>query len=143
MQIEILKKEEMFSLIKKLNLNDDILFVLVMGGDRLNCCDEFVVLQDKKQVVALVSISFLGEAGDGEVTIVGVYVCPQFRGRKYSRMVFEAALQRCITHGFRKVRVDVNSVKIARVIYTLDPHLKKYVDAHDMGVYPMDILALL
>lgn len=109
------------------------LVAILLGGDRLSCCDEGAVVEADGRVVAVATVAPVGEESSGQPTIVAVYTLPAYRGRGYGRVVFEAALRRCLDRGYARVRVDVMSAGMVRIIQSLPAEMRDVLDVHDMG----------
>lgn len=107
--------------------------IILLVGDRLSCCDEAVGAVVNNQVVAVVTIAPHGEEQSGEPTIVALYTLPELRHQGYGREAFIAALVRCRERGFKRVRVDVLSDYVTRIISSLPKEDQEYLDIHDLG----------
>lgn len=113
--------------------------IILLVGDRLTCCDEAVGVVVKNQVVAVATISPQCEEHSGEPTIIALYTLPALRRQGYGQEAFVAALARCRERGFKRVRVDVLSNHVMRIIASLPKGDQEYLDVHDLGS-PMDLL---
>lgn len=110
----------------------DPLVCLLFGGDRGTVCDEVVMLQSGRSILALASISPNGETGEGP-GIVGLYVVPKYRKCGYGKHVMEATVRRCIERGFSKVRIDTLSKGAKYIVETLPNELNSVLDIHHSG----------
>ncbi|MBI2551444.1 GNAT family N-acetyltransferase [Candidatus Uhrbacteria bacterium] len=99
--------------------------MILFGGDRLTCCDEFLAAFDGQEIVALASIAPWGEEGEGTPTIVGLYVLYERRGQGIGSILFEATVKRCVERGFEKIRVDLMSAGMAHVVNRLSEDLRQ------------------
>jgi len=108
------------------------LVVILLKGDRLRCCDEAAIVEIDSKVVAVATIAPLGEENNGQPTIC-VYVLPTKRGLGFGRKVFQAALVRCQERGFAKVRVDVMSTGMAKIIAGLSEDERAQLEVHDLS----------
>lgn len=106
---------------------------MLLAGDRLSCCDEAVGVEVEGQIAAVATIAPQGEQMGGRPTIVALYTLPRFRRRGYGREAFVAALARCRERGFAKVRVDVLSKHVLRIIEGLSTEDRAYLEVHDFG----------
>jgi len=107
---------------------------ILFGGDRLLCCDEgSAVLDDAGKIVALATIAPNGEEESGTPTIVGVYVVPESRGQGLGLAVFRNTLVRCQEQGFERVRVDVISTGMAKIIDSLTDTEHAVLEIHEAG----------
>lgn len=106
---------------------------LLFAGDRISVCDEAVVGRIGEDVVGFATIAPRGEANSGQPTIVGLYVLPDHRRRRYGAGIFVATVERCLDRGFEKVRVDVMSDYVAKIINNLPDELKEHLDVCDLG----------
>lgn len=109
--------------------------LILLGGDRFTCCDEWVVIKVDDHPAAIASIAPEGEQHDGQPSIVGVYVRPGYRRRGYGRAVFRAAIQRCLERGLTPIRVDVLSTAMRHVLLSVlaefeDPGILRVTDFH-------------
>lgn len=116
--------------------------VIVMGGDRIHCCDEAVVVEDESgALVGAATIAPNGEDFSGQPGIVGVYVIPECRNRGLSKVLMTAVTERCVERGFKEVRVDVMSGRILRVINALSAELRGIMKVVDHTTANMDAMA--
>lgn len=111
----------------------------LLAGDRLACCDEAVGIEVRGKIVAGATIAPEGEELDGQPTIVGVYCLPVFRLSGYGRAAFLAAIKRCRKRGFERVRVDIISAGMRRIIQSLSREEREYLIIMDFGPL-LDIL---
>ncbi len=110
-----------------------LVVAILLGGDRLRCCDEAVALEVDGQIVGVASISPEGESYDGKPAIVGLYVVPERRRQGYSMKIMQAVIQRCQERGLVPVRIDVMSGRLMRVIEKLPAELKQVLDVRYQG----------
>lgn len=108
---------------------------LIFCGDRLACCDEAVVLKIDGEIVAAATISPEGENADGQPTIVGVYVLPQFRGKGLGRQVLEAAIHRCAERNLIPFRIDIDSTGMHCLVTKLPAEFRDQMIVNDAGIY--------
>ena len=135
MKISIVRSEDVRAVIGAIPMG--MARVILFGGDRFSCCDEFVVgRNDAGMVVALASLAPEGEQESGEPTIVGVWVAKAERRKRLGTAIFEAAVRRMVARGFPKVRVDVLSRGMAGVLATMEPGLREKLE---MGCNSPDI----
>jgi len=109
-----------------------ITLTILFGGERLYHCDEAVGVVVKGKIVAVASIAPHGE-GTGTPTIVGLYTIPEHRRAGYGAVAFQAAIKRCRQRAFEKVRVDVTSGYVTRMIAKLPAADLAYLRIHDSG----------
>jgi len=121
------------------SLKTTAVIALLLGGDRLYCCDEGVAVEIDGEIVAMATIAPHGEDRSGQPTIVAVYVPPEFRGQGYSKPLMEAVVKRCEERGFSEVRVDVMSSYMMKTINSLPNELRAVLDIHDLGAL-MDLI---
>jgi len=96
--------------------------VILFGGDRASCCDEAVGGFVDGEMVAVASISPLGEMQDGTPEIVGVYVDPHYRRRGYGTRVVKAAIERILSRGLGpKIRITLIADVMRGVLAKIDP----------------------
>lgn len=101
---------------------------MLLAGDRLTCCDEAVVVVENQQIVSVATIAPKGEEMSGIPTIVAVYTPREFRHQGYGGAVLVAAIKRCKDRRFKKVRIDVISQYIMRILNSLSPSDQAYLD---------------
>ena len=118
---------------KTIDQQPSIVVPLLLGGDRLACCDEAVAVTTWGRIRGVATISPSGEDYSGYPAIVGVYVLPTRRQRGYGQQLMEAALRRCQERGFIQVRIDVTSARLMRIIERLPDDLWAMLDIHDHG----------
>lgn len=138
MKIEVLSWNELVGWVKTQSAG--FAMGLLFGGDRLTCCDEAVALKDQGVILCLATIAPKGEELSGQPTIVALYTLPEYRRHGYGRLVFVAAINRCRERGFKKVRVDVLSAHVMKIIESLDKEDRDYLDVHDGGSI-MDLIS--
>lgn len=116
------------------NPKDATVLVCLFGGDRWSCCDEAAVVTDADGgVVAIATIAPEGEMGQGEPTIVGLYVLRAVRRQSLGESVFVTAVERCLERGFKKVRVDVLSKTALRLIGRVPKRLRAALVVSDQS----------
>ncbi len=108
---------------------------LILGGDRIACCDEAVIEEREGEVVGAASIAPHGEERSGQPTIVGVFVLKAYRGQGIGASLLASAINRCVEREFTRIRIDVLSRGMARTIAKLPQDLRALLDAHDPGIY--------
>ena len=123
--------EKLRAEIRPLHKQPTLTIAMLLAGDRLTCCDEGIVLKDNDQLIGLATIAPHGEQNSGEPTIVALYVCPEYRGRGYGRQILIDAIQRCLERGFIKIRLDVMSSAIKKIINQLPPEIKEKLNIID------------
>ena len=131
---------------------------LLFGGTRLSCCDEVVVIKDKRRIVAATSLAPFGEERNpgmekmardpqfaeavqrvnyairpAEPTIVGVFVLPNYRGQGFGRQIMEAAIRRCIERSLIPTKIDLMSTGIKHIVDTLPTELRQHLLIRDHG----------
>ena len=104
---------------------------ILLTGDRLACVDE--VLAFEGEILGVATIAPQGDEASGVPTIVALYVLPQHRRRGIGRALMEATVWRCRERGFERVRVDVMSAYIMRIIGSLPAELQVVLEVHDLG----------
>jgi len=83
----------------------DIAGVTLFGGDRMAVCDEALVIEADADQIGIVTLAPRGEDGK-DPAIVGLWVDRRYRRRGLGLQLLEAALFRCQTRGWKKVRLD-------------------------------------
>lgn len=137
MEIILLSHAELVAFVQSVPLTVSV--AILLGGDRLTCCDEGVALKVEGQIVGVATIAPKGEEQSGTPTLVALYVHPDHRQRGYARIIAEAAAKRCKERGFTMVRVDVMSAHAMRVFRSLPPELGHIFDVHNLGT-TMDLM---
>ena len=101
---------------------------IVIGGDRIACCDEGVVFDDDPYR-GVATIAPDGEfGGNGLPSILGVFVRATDRQRGYGTALFTAAVRRCIEQGFGRVHVDVLSEGMRHIVEKLPRDLRAVLE---------------
>lgn len=107
---------------------------IVIGGDRIACCDEAIVCDDDSHR-GIATIAPEGEyGGTGMPTIVGVFVREADRRCGYGAELFAAAVRRCIERGFERVHVDVLSEGMRYLIEGLPADLRAVLEVEEYSV---------
>lgn len=114
-------------------LPHSVVVAMLLGGDRLSCCDEAIGIEVGGEIVAVATIAPDGEMRSGEPTIVGVYCLPPHRRHGYGRAAFVAAIECCRERKFARVRVDSMSAGMRRIIDDLDETDRAYLHVVDYG----------
>lgn len=108
--------------------------IIVLGGERMSCCDEAVVLEDGNgNLVGMATIAPRGESGEGKPAIVGLYVLPRFRRQGYAKELLLKTIERCIERGFEKICLDVMSRRLMRVITKLPSDKRDRLEVNDQS----------
>jgi GNAT superfamily N-acetyltransferase len=131
METRVLSHGEFIEFVRSLPFTPTV--GILLGGDRINCCDEGVALEVDGQIVGVATIAPDGEECSGTPTLVAIYVHPLHRRNGYARVIAEAAARRCKERGFNRVRVDVISAYALRVFTSLPSELRSIFDIHDQG----------
>lgn len=111
-------------------MRNDAWFGILFCGDRLSCCDEAAIIEINGNVVALATISPVGEMGEGMPTIVGFYTVREYRKQGCGREALVAAIRRCAERGFKKIRIDVLAQRVLGVIASLPADLSALLEVH-------------
>ena|SRR3990170_4207326 len=106
---------------------------ILLAGDRLDCCDEAVGRVVEEEIVSVATIAPQGEYGAGEPAIVALYTAPEHRRKGYGRDTFRAAIARSKERGLPRLRVDVMSSHVMRIIEGLTEEEREFLDVHDLG----------
>lgn len=136
----IISKNELRDWIEENNLfqsKSGAKVAMLLGGDRLSCCDEVVGIYDRtgKKLVGAASIAPKGEMRSGEPTIVGEFILPEFRGLGYGTELLKQAINRCQERGFPSVRLDVQSGRIMKIIKKLPEETRNYLKVIDQSKF--------
>lgn len=108
---------------------------IVIGGDRIACCDEGIVFVDDPYR-GIATIAPVGEWGsDGTPSIVGVFVRESERRRGNGYALLEATVRRCQERGFKRVHIDVLSKGIMRAVEKLPAEMRELLDVSDQSAY--------
>jgi len=91
-QIDIRSLAEVTAFIQINNLQNNPAAVLLLGGDRLTCCDKTAIAIINGKTVGVVTVSYQGESQDGTPTIVGAYVLKSYRGQGIGKAMLLAAI---------------------------------------------------
>lgn len=131
--IEVVSRDILANKIHQLYEKFDIGFTMLLGGDRISCCDEGVIAEKESKFIGAATIAPNGEEMSGQPTIVALYVVPEFRGKGYGGKILEKAVERCMERGFNKIRMDVMSSNAKKIIDKLPENLRKNIDIHNLG----------
>lgn len=112
----------------------EMLSIMVIGGDRIRCCDEGVVCADDPSC-GIATIAPDGEMGSGKPTIVGLFVRPDARKKSVGTDLFEAAVRRCLERGFDRIHIDAMTKGMIRIIANMSPDLRVHLDVNDQSKY--------
>ena len=135
-KVRILNHSELSEFVRSLITSGspiDPVVPMILGGDRLSCCDEAVAVEVDGVIVGVATIAPQGEMNSGEPTIVGNYVLRKHRSKGLGTKLMAAAVERCRARGFSKVRVDVMSTHEMKIIEALPDDLKSMLDVQDHG----------
>lgn len=106
---------------------------LLFAGDRISCCDEAIALKRGNQVIGMATIAPKGEDLSGTPTVVGIFVQPEYRQKGFGTMIFQKTLERCFERGFSKIRIDVLSKQVMKMINKLPPEIKEKLAVYDLS----------
>lgn len=110
-------------------LKPSLIIGMLFAGDRMSCCDEAVVMKSSAgELLGWATLAPRGEERNGNPTIVGVYIVPSARGKGFALPLLRATLERGQARGFRKMKIEVFSERLARVIEKLSVEEKAYLD---------------
>jgi len=109
---------------------------ILLGGDRLICCDEASLIkaplaqaalvqgdERSKQIVGACTIAPRGETGNGRPELVGLYVLPSQRRKGYGLALLTEAINRCNERRLTPVTVCVITKPGLATIQKLPPEL--------------------
>lgn len=129
---KILNRAELGMWVRSLPFS--IKVAILLGGDRLSCCDQAVATMINGQIVAVATISSSGEDYSGQPAIVALYVLPKFRRQGIGQQLMETAVKHCRDkRKFQTVRVDVTSSYAANIIQKLPSELTQMLEIHSHG----------
>lgn len=123
--------------LKKIFLTPTPIQVILFGGDRLTCCDDFVTVEENGEPVGIATIAPEGEQMSGTPTIVGVYIKQEFRGKGLGKDLLHKAIERCIERGFTKVRIDCLTTAMLVVATKLKTEYQEYEKGFELQVVDM------
>lgn len=126
----VLSKGELVEWISNIPITPVV--VMLLGGDRLSCCDEAVALKVKEEIVGVATIAPKGEQMSGQPTIVALYILPKYRKTGYGKLLMTKTVERCQERGFEKIQVDVLSKRIFPIIKSLPPESQSRLEVNDM-----------
>lgn len=92
---------------------------VLFGGDRAACLDHTLVHRDDGVIWGLASIALRGEMGEGEPTLVGLWVDRGCRREGIARALVAEAARRCPEWGVDRLRVDAISIEAVRLFESL------------------------
>ena len=131
--IEIVPRGILIEKIRQLHERPNVAVAILLGGDRIACCDEGVIAEQENKLIGVATIAPEGEEMSGQPTIVALYVVTEFRGKGYGGQILRKAVERCVERGFDKVRMDVMSSNAKKITDKLPKELQEKIDMHDLG----------
>ena len=131
--IEVVSRGILIEKIRQLHEKPNMAVALLLGGDRISCCDEGVIAEQESKLIGVATIAPEGEEMSGQPTVVGLYVVPEHRGKGIGAQILQKAVARCIERGFDQIRMDVMSSNAMKIIKKLPDELKDKIDVHDLG----------
>lgn len=131
LSLEVISEPDLNSTVNSLFANYDphgnLVRGLLFAGDRLSVCDEAIALKKGTKVIGLATIAPKGER-TGEPTIVGLYIQPQERRKGFGTLVLERTIKRGEERGFGRLRIDVMSGWVMKIIDKLPEELRRKLD---------------
>lgn len=132
MRTKILSKIELVNFVSSLIPSHVV--AILLGGDRMSCCDEAVAIIDENDVICgVATIAPNGEENSGEPTLVAIYVLPKFRRMRFAKVLFEKAVERFVERKLIPFRVDVLSQRVMQIIHSLPAETRSLIKVVDMG----------
>lgn len=131
--INVVSRGVLVGEIRKLYEKPNPAIFILLGGDRIACCDEGVIMQEGDSLVGVATIAPYGEENSGQPTIVGLYVVPEYRSKGYGKQILQKAIERCLERGFEKIRMDVMSSDATEIIKKLPKEIQEKLDVRYMG----------
>jgi ribosomal protein S18 acetylase RimI-like enzyme len=131
--LDVIPRNILIEEISKLREKPDFAIGILLSGDRMSCCDEGVIMQEKENLIGVATIAPNGEEQSGQPTIVGLYVSPEYRNKGYGSQILQKAIERCLERGFEDVRMDVMSSNVTKIIQKLPKEIQDKLDVHDLG----------
>ena len=74
--IEVVPRDVLVEKVRQLHEKPNIAVALLLGGDRISCCDEGVIAEQEKKLVGVATIAPEGEEMSCQPTVVALYVIP-------------------------------------------------------------------
>ena len=131
--LEVVSSDVLAKKVKKLYEKPDMAIMLLLAGDRISCCDEGVIMEEKGNLIGVATIAPRGEGESGQPTIVGLYVAPKYRSKGYGSQILQKTIERCLERGFENIRMDVMSSNATKIINKLPKDVQDKLDVHDLG----------
>lgn len=131
--LAVVSQDVLIKKVKSLYKKPDAAVLLLLAGDRMSCCDEGVIMEEKGNLIGVATIAPKGEEESGQPTIVGLYVVPEHRSRGYGGQILQKAIERCLERGFENIRMDVMSSNATKIIKKLPKEVQAKLDVHDLG----------
>jgi GNAT superfamily N-acetyltransferase len=131
--LEVVSRSVLVEKIGKLYEKPNMAISLLLSGDRISCCDEGVIMQEKERVIGVATIAPNGEEQSNQPTVVGLYVIPEYRSKNYGSQILQKAIERCLERGFENIRMDVMSSNAMKIIQKLPKEMQAKLDIHDLG----------
>jgi len=131
--LEVVPRDILVEKIKKLHEKPNMAIGILLAGDRLSCCDEGVIMQERENLIGVATIAPKGEQMSGQPTIVALYVAPEYRSKGYGSRILQKAVERCLERGFENIRMDVMSSNATKIIKKMPEEIQEKLDVHDLG----------
>jgi ribosomal protein S18 acetylase RimI-like enzyme len=131
--LEVVSHDILVEKVRKLWENPNPAIGILLGGDRMSCCDEGILMQEGENVIGIATIASKGEEESGQPTIVGLYVAPEYRNKGYGGQILQKAIERCLERGFKKIRMDVMSSNVTKILEKLPKEIQDKLDVHNVG----------
>lgn len=131
--LEVVSRHVLVEKVGKLHERPNMAIGILLAGDRMSCCDEGVIMQEKENLIGVATIAPEEEEQSGQPTIVGLYVAPEYRSKGYGSQILQKAIERCLERGFENIRMDVMSSNATKIIKKLPKEIQEKLDVHDLG----------
>ncbi len=115
-------------------LEEDLINVVLFGGERLYFVDEILAAFDGEVLVGAVTMSPVGEFGDGKPEIIGLRVLQGWRRQGIGAKLMERAIKRMVERGFTgnaSIHIEVLSQAALNLVNKLPADLRERLDIRD------------
>ena len=137
-KIKTINKSELYSWVHEIATKiSSPLIGLLLGGDRITCCDEAVALEVDGVIIGVVTIAPEGEEYTGRPTLVALYVVPAERKKGYGQILQEAGIRRCIERGLtdnnQTILIETLGTRAFKTTERLPQELKDVIEVRDFS----------
>lgn len=135
MEIRISPKSEVASWVHSLQLTKPSTSIaLLLSGDRWSCVGDVVLATEESEILGIATIAPQGEMGDGNPTIVAIYILPDNRASGVGYLLLEATVDYMVSKGLTPIHMDVMNSRVMRMIDRLTPERRQFIVTMDLSM---------